>query len=85
MRAGRVAHRSDFLHQRIVDGETGASVRSWTGDARPYGPLALSPRGDLLASRYRLLRPLGHGTSADVYLAQSFVPGAPGTVALKIR
>ncbi|MGZ3427815.1 MAG: protein kinase, partial [Polyangia bacterium] len=47
-------------------------------------PLLVDPRGDQLAGRYRLLQSLGRGHSADVYLAQSFVPGAPGTVALKI-
>jgi hypothetical protein len=47
-------------------------------------PLLLDPRGDQLAGRYRLLQSLGRGHSADVYLAQSFVPGAASTVALKI-
>ena len=47
-------------------------------------PIALDPRGDELAGRYRLLQPLGHGHSSDVYLAQSFVADVPGTVALKL-
>lgn len=47
-------------------------------------PIVVDPRGDQLAGRYRLLSPLGRGTSADVYLAQSFAPGAHGTVALKM-
>ena len=47
-------------------------------------PMALDPRGDELAGRYRLLQPLGHGHSSDVYLAQSFVAEVPGTVALKL-
>ena len=47
-------------------------------------PLLVDPRGDQLAGRYRLLQSLGRGHSADVYLAQSFVAGVPGTVALKI-
>jgi hypothetical protein len=47
-------------------------------------PIALDPRGDELAGRYRLLQPLGHGHSSDVYLAQSFVAEVPGTVALKL-
>ena len=47
-------------------------------------PIVVDPRGDRLAGRYRLLRPLGRGHAADVYLAQSFVPGAPATVALKL-
>jgi protein tyrosine kinase len=47
-------------------------------------PILVDPRGDQLASRYRLLQPLGHGYAADVYLAQSFLAEAPGTVALKI-
>ena len=47
-------------------------------------PVLVDPRGDELAGRYRLLQPLGRGHSSDVYLAQSFVTGAPSTVALKI-
>jgi hypothetical protein len=47
-------------------------------------PILVDPRGDRLASRFRLLRPLGRGHAADVYLAQSLLPGVPGTVALKI-
>jgi hypothetical protein len=47
-------------------------------------PILVDPRGDELAGRYRLLRPLGRGHSSDVYLAQAFVTGAPSTVALKI-
>jgi hypothetical protein len=47
-------------------------------------PLVVDPRGDQLAGRYQLLSPLGRGHCADVYLAQSFVPGASGTVALKL-
>lgn len=47
-------------------------------------PIVVDPRGDQLAGRYRLLQPLGRGSGADVYLAQSFVAGAPGTVALKM-
>src|SRR5262249_30262175 len=46
--------------------------------------IVVDPRGEQLSGRYRLLQPLGRGTSADVYLAQSFVAGAPGTVALKL-
>jgi serine/threonine-protein kinase len=52
--------------------------------AAEAAPIALEPRGDELAGRYRLLQPLGRGHAADVYLAQSFVAGAPGTVALKM-
>ena len=47
-------------------------------------PVMVDPRGDQLGGRYRLLQPLGRGHSSDVYLAQSFVAGAPSTVALKI-
>jgi protein kinase-like protein len=47
-------------------------------------PIAIDPRGDQLGGRYRLLSPLGRGSSAEVYLAQSFTPSAPGTVALKL-
>ncbi|MDB4966451.1 MAG: masK16 [Myxococcales bacterium] len=47
-------------------------------------PIVVDPRGDLIASRYRLLQPLGRGSSADVYLAQSFVKSVAGTVALKL-
>lgn len=47
-------------------------------------PIMIETRSDELAGRYRLLQPLGRGATADVYLAQSFVPGVPGTVALKM-
>ena len=47
-------------------------------------PPAPDPRGDELGGRYRLLQPIGRGHSSDVYLAQSFVAGAPGAVALKL-
>ena len=47
-------------------------------------PIVLDPRGDRLSSRYRLLRTVGRGAAAEVYLAQSFVPGVTGTVALKL-
>ena len=36
------------------------------------------PRGDRLAGRYRLLRPIGRGHAADVYLAQSFLARRAG-------
>lgn len=52
--------------------------------AQESAPIVIDPRGDQLAGRYRLLQPLGRGHSSDVYLAQSFVAGAPSTVALKI-
>ncbi|HXU74621.1 MAG TPA: serine/threonine-protein kinase [Polyangia bacterium] len=47
-------------------------------------PIVIDPRGDELAGRYRLLQPLGRGHSSEVYLAQSFVAGATGAVALKV-
>jgi serine/threonine protein kinase len=52
--------------------------------AHESAPIVFDRRGDQLAGRYRLLQPLGHGHSADVYLAQASVAGAPGTVALKL-
>ncbi|HEX8952031.1 MAG TPA: serine/threonine-protein kinase, partial [Polyangia bacterium] len=52
--------------------------------AQESAPNVVDPRGDQLAGRYRLLQPIGRGHSSDVYLAQSFVAGAPSTVALKI-
>jgi serine/threonine protein kinase len=69
-------------------------LRAWSADMptpirqlvpqRESVPLVVDPRGDQLAGRYQLLSPLGRGHCADVYLAQSFVPGASGTVALKL-
>lgn len=47
-------------------------------------PIMIDSRGERLAGRYQLLQPLGRGSGADVYLAQSFVAGVPGAVALKL-
>jgi len=47
-------------------------------------PIVIDPRGEALAGRYQLLRPLGRGHLTDVYLAHSLRADAPGTVALKL-
>ncbi len=81
-------------HARFDDGDAAALAAAWSAPmptpitqltpAHESAPILVDPRGERLASRYRLLRPLGRGHAADVYLAQSLLPGAPGTVALKI-
>jgi hypothetical protein len=44
----------------------------------------IDPRAELLSGRYRLIKHLGRGTHADVYLAQALAAGGEGFVSLKL-
>jgi hypothetical protein len=52
-------------------------------DKRDSAAIAIDPRAELLSGRYRLIKHLGRGSHADVYLAQALARGG-GFVSLKL-
>ncbi|HEY2749197.1 MAG TPA: serine/threonine-protein kinase [Polyangia bacterium] len=96
--APRVVPEAVTAREKLNDAPSAAEaarlVLAWSSDApTPISQLApnaelaavdVHPRAERLATRYRILSTIGRGHRADVYLAQSLVPGTPSTVALKL-
>jgi serine/threonine-protein kinase len=85
--APEVPHAREEESRRLVlawSGNDPTPIPTLSPFAAESAPVVIDPRADRLQPRYRLIKPIGRGESADVYLAQSHLPGAPPAVAIKL-